>query len=91
MVAGVIAERFGAVGLFRVAEQTDAQFGLFQCLLAAAVKTDAALVGGEGIFQTHLSLFHLLDQMFKRVERLFEVGDRRCGRGSICGSCFCVG
>ena len=45
-------------------------------------RADAALVGGQRVFKAHLAVFHLLDQLFERVQRLLEIGD---GRGLGCG------
>src|SRR5690606_24922771 len=50
---------------------------------AATVEADAAFVGGERVFQAHLAALHLFDQLFKRVERGFEVGDGGRGVGGI--------
>src|SRR5690606_29119714 len=52
---------------------------------ALAIQADAAFVGGERVFQTHLALLHLLDQLFERVQRLLEIGDRRGFGGGFLG------
>src|SRR5690348_2964488 len=66
---------FGFVGLFRIGQQSHAQFGLFERVLAIAVQGDAAFVGFERIVQALFALFHLADQLLEFVEGFFEVGD----------------
>jgi hypothetical protein len=67
--------------MFRVGQQFDPQFGLFQRALAIAIKGDAAFVGFERIVQALFALFHLADQLLELIERFFEVGDAvGCGR-----------
>src|SRR3546814_19329699 len=69
------AESFGRCRVVRIAEQLPPQLGLLQRLLAAAVQADAALVGGDGLFEPQLAVLHLLDQTLDCVERVFETGD----------------
>ena len=68
--------RLGSAGLLGIAEQADTQFGLFQRALALAVEADAALIGCERLFQAHVAVLHLLDQLLELVERGLEIGDR---------------
>src|SRR5688500_3728674 len=66
-------ERFGVGGVVRIAEQPYAQLGLLERLLAAPVQADATLVGGQRFLEAHLAVFHLLDQLFERVEGVLEI------------------
>src|SRR5690554_1937589 len=68
-------ERFALLRLLRIAEQLHTQFRLLQCLLAAAVQADAALVGGQRLLKAQFATLHVVDQGFKLFERLLEVGD----------------
>src|SRR5690606_19842932 len=84
--SGIVAqgrERRGGIGLLWIAEQAHAQLGFLQRLLAATVEAHATLVGGERFLEAQVAVLHLLDQLLERVERGFEVGDRRGGVGGV--------
>lgn len=87
-VSGAVVERaewLSSFGPRRIAEQTHAQFGLFECLLALSVQADPALVGAQRLLQAQVASFHLCYQLLQFFERLLEVGDRRRGVGSFLG------
>ncbi|KPK55315.1 MAG: hypothetical protein AMJ59_24090 [Gammaproteobacteria bacterium SG8_31] len=62
------------VGVIALLEQLlHLLFGCSECLLAGARKLDPALKGLQGLFQTQVPLFHFFYQLFKFLERFFEI------------------
>src|SRR5690606_26344155 len=68
IVAGAAArERLRRGRILGVAEDAHAQLGLFQSALAAAVEADAGFVRLQRFLQAHVSVLHLLDELFQRI------------------------
>ena len=60
-------------------EDADGLLGLCELVLAVTEEGGAALVGGEGLIQRKLAVFHFLDDGFEFGDGRFETGGLACG------------